>query len=96
MKVLFTDAARTESLEAFDYYQERSEQAASRFLECLEMATDWLSRHPTTGKPLSARTRRYLMKTFPYVVIYRITPEALWIIGLVHEKRDPSHWRHLL
>lgn len=66
MKVLFTDAARTESLEAFDDYQERSEQAASRFLECLEAATDWLSQHPNPGKPLSARTRRHLMKTFPF------------------------------
>ncbi len=96
MKVLFTAAARAESLEAFDYYHERSEQAAGRFIECLEAATTCLSSHPTTGKPLSARTRRYLMKVFPYLVIYRIEREAVWIIGVVHEKRDPAHWRHLL
>ncbi len=96
MNVLFTDAASAESLEAFDYYFKRSEQAARRFLESLEAATEWLSQHPTTGKPLSARTRRYLMKTFPYVVVYRIESDALWIIGIVHEKRDPAHWRHLL
>jgi len=96
MKVLFTDAARAEALEAFDYYQERSERAAARFLERLEDATAWLSAHPTTGKPLSARTRRYLMKTFPYLVIYRLREEAVWIIGVVHEKRDPENWRHLL
>lgn len=60
MKVRFTKAARVESLEAFDYYHQRSEQAAEHFLECLEASTGWLSRHPTTGKTLSARTRRYL------------------------------------
>lgn len=96
MKVLFTEAARAESLEAFDYYQQRSELAANRFIQSLQKATNWLSCYPTTGKPLSARTRRNLMKTFPYLVIDRITPEALWIIGIVHEKRDPTHWRHLL
>jgi len=65
-------------------------------LERLEDATAWLSTHPTTGKPLSARTRRYLMKTFPYLVIYRLQQDAVWIIGVVHEKRDPENWRHLL
>lgn len=96
MKVQFTAAARTEAMEAFDYYFERSERVAARFMDCLESATNWLSKHPTTGMRLSARTRRYLMKTFPYLVVYRIETDALWIIGVVHEKRDPVNWRHLL
>lgn len=96
MKVFFTDAARNESLEAFEYYQERSEKAASHFLLCLETATSWLSRHPGTGKPLSLRTRRYLMRTFLYLVICRIFEESIWIVGVVHEKRDPKSWRDLL
>lgn len=36
------------------------------------------------------------MKAFPYLVIYRLRDEAVWIIGVVHEKRDPENWRHLL
>jgi toxin ParE1/3/4 len=96
MKVFFTDAARAESLEAFNYYHERSEQAASRFLQRLEAASEWLSKHPQTGMPLSPRTRRYLMKSFPYLVVYRIIEDAVWIIGVVHEKRDPKTWRSLL
>lgn len=44
----------------------------------------------------SARTRRYLMKVFPYLVVSRIEKDAVWIIGVVHEKRDPKNWRHLL
>ena len=58
MNLQFTAAARAEALEAFEYYFERSEQAARRFLECLEAATHWLSEHPVTGTPLSPRTRR--------------------------------------
>jgi|GEM_PF-2088672 len=40
MKVFFTAAARSESLEAFDFYQQRSEQAAQNFLRCLETACE--------------------------------------------------------
>jgi len=29
-------------------------------------------------------------------VIYRIVPDAFWIIGVVHEKRDPQRWQHLV
>ena len=96
MKVFFTDAARAESFEAFDFYQQHSRKAAANFLRCLEDSTKWLTAHPTTGKPLSARTRRYLMKTFPFLVIYRVTEETVWIVGVVHEKRDPETWRHLI
>ena len=96
MTVQFTAVAREEALDAFDYYFVRSEQAANRFLECLEASTHWLSEHPTTGKPLSSRTRRYLMKTFPYLVVYQLKKDTLMIIGIIHEKRDPTHWRHLL
>jgi plasmid stabilization system protein ParE len=71
-------------------------KAANRFLECLEAATNWLSEHPTAGKPLSSRTRRYLMKTFPYLVVYQLKKDTLRIIGIVHEKRDPVNWHHLL
>ncbi len=39
MNVQFTAAGRAEALEAFDYYFERSEQAARRFLESLEAVT---------------------------------------------------------
>lgn len=77
MKVFFTAAARTESMEAFNFYQERSEKVAANFLQNLENATAWLTAHPTTGRPLSSRTRRYLMKTFPYLVIYRIAEDAV-------------------
>ncbi|MBE7497894.1 MAG: type II toxin-antitoxin system RelE/ParE family toxin [Verrucomicrobiaceae bacterium] len=96
MKVYFTDAARFESMEAHRWYLERSEKAAEGFLTCLEQATEWIAKHPATGRPLSERTRRHLMKVFPYLVIYRILQDAIWIIGVVHEKRDPHHWRHLL
>ena len=96
MNVFYTSAARAESLDAFDYYHERSEQAAGHFMQCLEVATTWISKHHTTGKPLSPRTRRHLMKTFPYLLIYRVEPDAVWIVGVVHEKRDPKYWRHLL
>lgn len=83
-------------MEAFGFYQERSEKVAANFFRSLENATAWLTAHPNTGSPLSSRTRRYLMKTFPYLVIYRIVEDAVWVVGVVHEKRDPKNWQHLI
>ena len=41
-------------------------------------------------------TRRYLMRRFPYLVVYRATPDKLQVIAVAHGKRKPGYWRNRL
>jgi len=41
--------------------------------------------------------RRYLVHVFPYLVLYSIEPEGfIYIIAVMHCRREPGYWRHRL
>lgn len=39
-------------------------------------------------------TRRYLLRRFPYSVIYRIGDQGIEIVAVAHGRRRPDYWRH--
>jgi toxin ParE1/3/4 len=38
-------------------------------------------------------TRRALIRRFPFAIFYRIEPDALVIIAVMHGSRHPKRWR---
>ncbi|MHB0958931.1 MAG: hypothetical protein ACYC0X_26630 [Pirellulaceae bacterium] len=38
-------------------------------------------------------THRYLMKRFPFVVIYRVTTDRIEIVAIAHGRRKPGYWK---
>jgi len=48
--------------------------------------------HPKLGKPVSSRVRALPISRFPYSVIYRITPEAIIVLAVAHQRRRPAYW----
>ena len=50
---------------------------------------DW----PGVGHKAGTRTRAFGLTRFPYQLVYRLTADALVIVAIAHEKRDPRYWR---
>ena len=42
--------------------------------------------------PLFAGARRYIVRRFPYNVIYRVDQESIHIIAIAHHSRRPVYW----
>jgi hypothetical protein len=40
--------------------------------------------------------RRHFSDVFPYGIIYLDEPERVWIIAVMHMKRQPGYWRNRL
>jgi toxin ParE1/3/4 len=38
-------------------------------------------------------TRKFLLRRFPYAVVYRITESAIQVIAVAHGRRRPSYWK---
>jgi len=51
-----------------------------------------ISGSPLTWPPYSRNTRRYILRTFPYHLIYRVADDKIVIVAVSHAKRDPSYW----
>lgn len=41
-------------------------------------------------------TRRALARTFPYAIVYVDLPDVIWIVAVMHGKRQPEYWRKRL
>jgi len=51
---------------------------------------------PNTWPVFEAGTRRYLLKNFPYYLIYREINNEIEVVAVMHERRRPGYWRHRL
>jgi plasmid stabilization system protein ParE len=89
----FLDEALEEAEGAARWYAERSGRAGILFAEELHAAVAQIGRSPTTWTVHDHNTRRYLLRRFPYSVVYRIDATRIVIVAVAHEHRRPGYWR---
>lgn len=89
-------SAQDDVREIVRYYSSQKKGLGLRFADELERTCSAIPENPLLGRPLSARTRRWLMEVFPYLVLYRVLANDVLILKVVHEKRDPAGWQSVL
>lgn len=85
--------AIAEARVAFEWYRERSEQAASAFLSELDNAVEQIAEAPTRWPLYLHDTRRFLLRRFPFSVVYREVNEIVQIVAVAHGRRKPGYWK---
>ena len=85
--------AIAEARDAREWYAERSPVAADAFMAELDLAIDQIRQWPDRWAACLHGTRRYLLKRFPYLVVYRATADKLQVIAVAHGRRKPGYWR---
>jgi plasmid stabilization system protein ParE len=92
----FHPDARIDALAAYDWYAARSQNAADSFQEELENAGNAIQRSPRLWGEYLFGTRRYLMKRFPFVVVYHVAADRIEIVAVAHGRRRPGYWKSRL
>ena len=85
-------AAETEYTEALCWYAERSERAALQFDTEFDQALQTIAADPERFPKCDDRHRFYLMRRFPFQIIYRIVNNDIIVIAVAHTARSPRHW----
>lgn len=85
--------AVAEARASFEWYLRRNESAASGFMAELDRAVDLISQHPERWPRFLAGTRRYLLRRFPFSVVYREFENHVQIVAIAHGRRKPGYWR---
>ena len=93
MIVRFQSYAAEELLHSARWYFAQSQIASENFLHEIDRCVLRISESPETFPKYFYGTRRVLMKTFPYSIVFRIKPETIEIIALAHAKRRPGYWK---
>lgn len=92
-RVVFSAAAQAEVREASRFYAERSPALAERFSAELDAAISRIAGSPTTWPMVSPRLRRYVLRRFPYIVLFRPDRDAVLVAAVAHQRQDPAGWR---
>jgi toxin ParE1/3/4 len=88
----FHPDASAEALAAHDRYAAASAAAGASFQDELENARLAIGRNPGMWASYLLGTRRYILRRFPYVVVYRLTETRIEIIAVAHGHQRPGYW----
>jgi plasmid stabilization system protein ParE len=84
--------AERELEDAFEWYLERSIPVAEAFIREAGSAFALIASAPTIWPRFEAGTRRYVLRKFPYSVIYLDRPTKILVLAVAHQKRRPRYW----
>ena len=89
-KVLYTDSARTDLLEAWLFISEDSPLAADRVLDIIEREAETLSLQPLMGRarPELAEDVRSWPTSTAYVLFYLPAGDGITVVRVLHHARD--------
>ena len=89
----FIAAARLEFLAEVIYYNEAQPALGQRFAAAVEEAAARALAYPSAGSPSRAKTRRVILKGFPFSLIYRPEVDGIVVFAVAHHARRPFYWR---
>jgi plasmid stabilization system protein ParE len=90
--VVFLPAARADYRQALAWYQERSPRAAAGFEAAVEVALQRIADAPELWALCDDRHRFYILRRYPYSIVYRIEGEDVLVVAVAHSSRDESYW----
>ncbi len=89
MKIKWSPESEDDLADVYDYIAADNPAAARRVERRIFDAADGLSAHPNKGRAgRLEQTRELPVAGLPYLIIYQIRPDALYIVRLIHGARQ--------
>jgi len=89
----FHPEAESEMIEAAAWYEAQQAGLGKRFLTSVQDAVNRIELNPELYPIVERDVRRCLAKTFPFGVLFRIKPDMIQIMAVMHLHRDPDYWK---
>ena len=88
----FLPEADVELESAFLWYESQRPGLGFEFLLALDAAVEDIRRLPESREIVALRTRRTLLRRFPYLVLYTFDEREVLVTAVFHSHRDPQGW----
>jgi toxin ParE1/3/4 len=88
--------AKLELAEAAQYYASILPELGQRFYAVIDGLIAEARATPHTFRYIRKPARRHFSREFPYGIIFLDRPEDLWIVAVMHLRRQPGYWQHRL
>ncbi len=94
--VTFVDAAAEELREVVSFLRRQAPGRDDRFLVELGDAVERVAENPYLGPLVGPEVRRIGLRRFPYNLVYEVRGQAIYVLAIAHQRRDPGYWQERL
>lgn len=88
------ELAEAELWEAVDWYDSKKNRLGKLFARELQEIMQSIRKHPTRFPKIHKEIRKAVLKKFPYVVIYEILNDTVFVLSIFHTSRNPKIWKN--
>jgi toxin ParE1/3/4 len=92
MPIILSVEARADFNSALAWYEQQRAGLGGSFAERLQGALNHIAERPGLYAPIAENVRWARVRTFPYLIYYRVEPDRIVVLAIVHGSRDPEIW----
>jgi plasmid stabilization system protein ParE len=93
MKYEFHPEAELELYEAARRYESEVTGLGRRFGDEVERVVNLLLENPEMGVCVDEDLRHFVLRKFPFSVVYAAAGDLVYIVAVAHGSREPDYWR---
>lgn len=90
--VSYLPLAYSDYQQALAWYQARSPQAAANFETAVDVGLRRIADAPEQWPRCDDQHRFYVLRRFPYSIIYRVEAGDVLVVAVAHARRSMSYW----
>ncbi|MCK5152951.1 MAG: type II toxin-antitoxin system RelE/ParE family toxin [Spirochaetales bacterium] len=92
MRIDFDPLALLELNDAVEYYNFQHQGLGDRFKKDVKYGLKKISDHPNAWQSQTSRSRRFVLSSFPYKIVYAIKEDQIIILAIANSLRKPEYW----
>jgi plasmid stabilization system protein ParE len=92
-KVTFHPGASEDYAAAYSWYHDRGATLAANFETEVDRGVRLISQSPLRWPKFDNQRRRFIVRKFPYSIIYELHGEEVVVLAVAHGKRRPRYWQ---
>ena len=93
-QVEYHPKAKAEIQKSANWYDKKVDGLGLEFLLEVKAAESKIVKNPESWAIYEHGTRRYIMKRFPFSIIYLQSDKKIQIVAVAHNKRRPEYWKN--
>ncbi len=93
MKWEFHPDAEQELTESTLRYESEISGLGLRFAREVERVVELILEDPALGVRVQGEIRRFVLRRFPFSVVYAVASGILYVLAIAHDSRRPGYWR---
>ena len=93
LRIIVKPLAEIDLHEAVKWYVLENEELAETFLLEFRDAVMAVSRSPQGFQKRYKSIRAFAMKRYPYNIYYILDKETMYVVAVLHHKRNPKLWK---